>query len=85
VNWTLLDFALAAGFIGAFLARRKPKSLSRAMFAAALAMLLAAIIAVAFEAGHLSAEPAPLATLTGFFAGFWLMSAWLFWTAARES
>jgi hypothetical protein len=76
---------LAVAIIGAFIARFRPHGMARALAATALAQASVGVIALA--AGFGSTVPSfPEATvfLTGFFAGLWLTSAWLFRKAARE-
>ena len=76
--------AVAAG--GAFAARFRAAGLATAMIAAAAAQTLVGIIALA--AGLASPGPVGLyevAVGTGLFGGLWLLSAWLFRTAAKRT
>ncbi|WP_309083627.1 hypothetical protein [Chelativorans sp.] len=75
---------LAVGIVGAFIARFRPDGMARALAGTALAQILVAAIALA---GGLGSEgenwPQVIVVLNGFFAALWLVSAWLFWEAAR--
>lgn len=76
---------LAAGIIGAIIARCEPRGMARALFATALAQASAAVIAL--TAGmyqYPGSSVSEIVGLTGFFAVLWLTSAWLFRRAARE-
>jgi hypothetical protein len=76
---------LAVGIIGAIVARFQPDGMARALFATALAQALVAVIAlIAGSGSNGPIWPRDILMLTGFFAGLWLTSAWLFRTAARE-
>ncbi|MBC6982943.1 hypothetical protein [Caulobacter sp. 17J80-11] len=66
---------LAVAAAGAVLARLRPRGLVLALVATALAQVAAAVIVQL--AGHFTW------VLTGGFVGLWLLSAWLFRTAAR--
>ncbi|XXV32117.1 hypothetical protein WME87_25125 [Sorangium sp. So ce1389] len=68
---------LAVGVIGAMIARFQPHGMGRAMVATALAQALVAVIAMVAGLGYTF-------MLTGFFVALWLISARLFWKAARE-
>ena len=76
---------LAAGIIGAIIARFQPRGMSRALFATALAQALVAVIALI-----LGKHQAPYSSvgeilgLNGFFVALFLGSAWLFRNAERE-
>jgi len=75
---------LAVGFIGALLARFRPRGMARALFATAFAQALVAAIALA--AGWGAGEPVwpwRFTILTGIFVATWLGSAFLFVRAAR--
>lgn len=75
---------LAVGIIGAIMARFHPHGMARALLATALAQALVAVIALI--SGFGSAGPIwpwDILMLTGFFAGLWLISAWLFRRAAH--
>ena len=75
---------LAVGIIGAVIARFRPRGMARAMLAASLAQTLICIVALIGGFGLPATGPLELVGLNGFFAGLWLLSAWLFRTAARE-
>ncbi|QJE74531.1 hypothetical protein HHL28_16960 [Aerophototrophica crusticola] len=68
---------LLVGIIGAILARFRPRGMSLAVAAMALAQLLAFVVGVVAGWGE-----TPVVTVV--FAGLWLTSAWLFRKAARE-
>ena len=74
---------LAIVAIGAMLGRFRPAGLALASLAAALAQLLVGLIAVAAHLGFDGPRwPVEIPALTAFFAGLWLVSAWLFRKAA---
>lgn len=76
---------LAVGILGALIARFRPHGMARALAATALAQGLAGVIALIAGWGSTGANgPAAIMVLTAFFAALWLLSAWLFWRAARE-
>jgi hypothetical protein len=76
---------LAVAIIGAFIARFRPHGMARALAATALAQALVGVIALAAGFGSTAPSfPEAIVCLTGFFAGLWLISAWLFRKAARE-
>lgn len=76
---------LTIGIIGAVTARLQPLGMARAMVATALAQASAAAIALIVGLGASAANwPGDVVTLTSCFAALWLLSAWLFWKAARE-
>ena len=76
---------LAVGFIGAIIARFQPHGMARALFATALAHALVTVIALLAGFGSRGPIwPWDVLISTGFFAGLWLISAWLFRKAARE-
>jgi hypothetical protein len=76
---------LAVAIIGAFIARFRPHGMARALAATALAQALVGVIALAAGFGStVPSFPEAIVFLTGFFAGLWLTSAWLFRKAARE-
>jgi hypothetical protein len=68
---------LTVGVLGAVLARFRPMGLARTMAATAAAQALVAVIALAAGMGS-----AP--GITTFFVALWLLSAWLFRSAARR-
>jgi hypothetical protein len=68
---------LAVAGVGALLARLRPKAMSLALAATALAQVVVDLVSV--YAGMGFAGPVTL-----FFAGLWLTSAWLFRSAARR-
>jgi hypothetical protein len=77
---------LAVAIVGAFNARFQSIGMSRALSATALAQALVAVIAVTAGLGSTGPNwPGEIVILTGFFAALWLVSAWLFWKAARKA
>lgn len=68
---------LLVGIVGAILARFRPRGMSVAMAAMALAQLLAFIVGIVAGWGF-----TPVVTMV--FAGLWLASAWLFHRASRD-
>ena len=76
---------LAVGLLGAVIARFRPLGMARAMTAAALAQAVVGGIALAAGLGATGENwPQVIVVLTGFFAALWLVSAGLFWKAARK-
>ena len=76
---------LAVGILGTLLVRFRPHGMARVLAATALAQALVGVIALAAGLGSTGANwPRVIVVLTGFFAGLWLLSAWLFKRAARE-
>lgn len=73
---------LAAGIIGAIIARFQPHGMERALVATALAQALVAMIAVIAGLGYPGSGPLELSLLNGFFVALWLTSARLFRSAA---
>lgn len=71
---------LVVGIIGALIARFRPHGMARALIATAVAQALVIVIAVAAAIRFDFA----LVGLTVFFVAMWLISAGLFWKAARE-
>ncbi|MEN0074381.1 MAG: hypothetical protein AAGC69_08360 [Paracraurococcus sp.] len=67
---------LAIGFLGACIARFRPRGMARALAAMGLAQALVALAALI--AGH------PEVLLTGIFVLAWILAAWLFRRAAGE-
>jgi len=80
----LYFLALAVGFVGAFVAQFRPQGMAHAMFATALALVVAA--AVALVAGRVPAHNSIVEILgiTGFFVALFVGSAFLFRVAARR-
>jgi hypothetical protein len=74
---------LAVGIIGAIVARFRPGGMARVLVAMALAQALVALIATAARLGLPASGPLELLALNGFFVALWLISARLFWSAAR--
>jgi hypothetical protein len=68
---------LAVAIIGAVIARFQPHGMARALVATALAQGLVAVVALIAGLGFTG-------PITVFFAGLWLISAWLFRKAARN-
>ena len=70
--------------IGALVARFQPLGMARTMAATALAQTLIGITALIWGWGSAAPSfPEAIIFLTGFFAGLWLLSAWLFRKADR--
>lgn len=77
---------LAVGVIGVMAARFQPAGMARALLVTAFAHGLVA--AIALSAGFGSTMPdwqRKIVVLSGFFVALWLLSAWLFRKAARDS
>lgn len=74
---------LAVGMIGAIIARFRPPGMARAMFAAAFAQALVAVIVL--SAGLSAPKPTPgrMLIFNGFFVALFIVSACLFRGAAR--
>ena len=75
-NW-MYGGVLAVGIIGPVIARFRPHGMARALSATALAQVLVAVVALIARLGFTG-------PITVFFAGLWLISAWLFRKAARQ-
>jgi hypothetical protein len=77
---------LLVGIIGAILARGKSRGMARTMLATAIAQVLVGVIALATGmAGEFKAVVVELSTITFFFTGMWLMSAWFFSRSTLKS
>jgi len=77
---------LAVAIIGAVIGRFRPIGMANALLATALAQALAGAIALIAGLGSTAPSfPEAIVVLTGFFAGLWLISAWLFRKAAHWS
>lgn len=74
---------LAIGVIGAVIARFRPREMSRALFATALAQASAAMVALIAGWGAPENGPLELVGLNGFFVALFAGSALLFRKAAR--
>lgn len=76
---------LGVGFMGAIIARGRPRGMTRAMVGAAVAQSLVALIALVAGLGATD-PPGRLSVLiiNGFFVGVFLTSAWLFHKAAAR-
>lgn len=75
---------LAIGVLGTLIARGRPRGMSWAMSAAALAQVMVAAIALVTDWGVAGpVSPWDVIVLTIFFTALWLISAWLFRKAAR--
>ncbi|MDE0899821.1 MAG: hypothetical protein OSA81_12455 [Longimicrobiales bacterium] len=72
---------LVVGATGAVIARFQPKGMARALFAAALAQTLVAVIALV---GGMGSGPLDIVTINGFFVSLFVGSAVLFSKAARD-
>jgi len=79
----LYFLALAVGGVGVFVARFRPRGMAYAMFATALA--LASAGAASLVAGMVPARnsASEILVITGFFVVLFVVSALLFWEAAR--
>ncbi len=76
---------LAAGFIGAIIARFQAYGMARALFAMALAQVLIAVFALIAGLGSTGPIwPRDILILTGLFTALWIGSALFFQRAARE-
>lgn len=75
---------LAVGFMGAIVARFKPRGMPRALFATAFAQALVAMIALIAGMGYPASPPLELLGVNALFVALWLVSAWLFRKAARD-
>jgi hypothetical protein len=77
---------IAIGFLGAIVARGRPRGMSLAMFMAALAQVSIAAVALLTDWGVTGPiSPWDVVVLTAFFTALWLISAWLFRRAARPT
>lgn len=77
---------LAIGFVGALIARGRPRGMSRAMVVVALAQVSVAAVALKMDWGVTGpVSPWDVIVLTAFFTALWLISAWLFRKAARPT
>lgn len=77
---------LGVGIVGALIVGFQPDGMARALAGTALAQALVGAIAVILGLGSTGANwPRAILVLTGFFVALWLISAWLFWKAARET
>jgi hypothetical protein len=74
---------LAVGIIGSLIARFRPRGMSRALFATALAQTSVAAIALIAGLGYPWSGPLELTVLNGFFVALFVGSAWLFRRAAH--
>lgn len=75
---------LVVGFIGAFVARLRSLGMARALIVTALTQaMIAGIMLIAGWGSIGSNSPRDIVLATGFFITLWLVSAWLFWQAAR--
>lgn len=74
---------LAVAFLGAVFARFQPRGMARAMFAAALAQALVAVIALIFRLGGPASGPAEILGVNGIFIVLFVGAALLFRQAAR--
>jgi hypothetical protein len=74
---------IAIGIVGATIARFRPHGMARALFAAALAQALVAVLALIFGLGYPWSGPLELLVLNGFFVALFVGSALLFQYAAR--
>ena len=76
---------VAAGLVGAFIARFQPGGMARALYVVALAQVSVAVVALAARLGVSGPIwPRDVLALTGFFTALWLLSAWLFRRSAAD-
>ena len=76
---------LGVGFVGAMIARLRPRGMARVLLAVAFAQALVAVIALINGEHRAAVTSVPEITLSnGFFAALWVGAAWLFRRAARE-
>lgn len=73
---------LAVGIAGALIARLRPRGMTRALLAMALAQAVVTAVALIAGLGLPWSGPAELLTLNGFFIALYAGSAWLFRRAA---
>ena len=73
---------LAVGIVGALIARFRPRGMSRALFATAIAQTSVAAIALIAKLGYPWSGPLELSVLNGFFIALFAGSALLFRRAA---
>ena len=77
--WDIVGFTV----FGAIIARFQPHGMVRALYATALAQVAVAMIALIAGSGSTAPIwPKDVLILTGFFVALWLLSAWLFRSAA---
>ena len=76
---------LAIGFIGAIIARFRPRGMSHAMFAAALAQFLVPLIAASIWRPEVNLGMMQVLALNTIFATLWAASGWLFRRAGGAS
>jgi hypothetical protein len=77
---------LAVGAVGSFLTRFKPRGMAHVLAAMTVAQALVAVAAlVAGWGANGPSWPADVVVLTGFFMVLWLLSAWLFRLAGRQT
>jgi hypothetical protein len=74
---------LAAGIIGAVVARFQPHGMARALVATAVAQALVAMIALVARLGYPWSGPLEIVGLNGFFVALFCVSAWLFRRSAH--
>lgn len=73
---------LGVWIVGSLIARFRPRAMSRALLAAALAQMVVTVIALVAGLGQPWSGPLELLLLNGFFVGTFAGSAWLFSRAA---
>jgi hypothetical protein len=76
---------LAVAFIGALVARFRPRGMANAMFAAALAQFIVPLIAASIWKPELNLGMVQVLVLNTIFAGIWVTSGWLFRRASGPS
>jgi hypothetical protein len=69
---------LAVWIVGSLIARFRPRAMSRALLAAALAQVMVTVIALVAGLGRPWSGPLELLLLNGFFVATFAGSAWLF-------
>lgn len=75
---------LAVGLVGAILVRFRPRGMVRTMLAMTGVQMLVAVVAIVAGWGLPYSPPVEVLGVTMVFSGPWLVSAALFWNAARE-
>ena len=75
---------LGVAFIGAAIARLRPRGMACAMVAAAIAQALVVVIALVVGKQHVEVSSVrEIVGANGFFVGLWVGAGWLFRRAAR--
>lgn len=75
---------LGVAFLGAAIARFRPRGMACAMIAAAIAQALVVVIALVVGKQHVEVSSVrEIVGANGLFVGLWVVAAWLFGRAAR--